>query len=290
MLIPTLTIIESLKKDLFLKSSILHKQNIRPKICTILIGDSKEQESFVSIKKRIGEEVGCLFEFHHLNDETSQDELERLIIQKNLDDTIHGIIVQEPLPAHISGERLYSKILKVKEIEHHRSDSPYLPPIGLATLTGYLYTISQDERSFLLSDKQLQMLKTTISQTKIIVVGKGITGGGPVITTLKYLNIPCQVVSSKTNNAIELINNADTIITAVGKKVIEKTMLKKGVILLNLGLHHDGKRLRGDYFEEEIQDVASYYTKTPGGLGPIDVLYLYNNLIEAAGAQNNISL
>ena len=67
-------------------------------------------------------------------------------------------------------------------------------------------------------------------------------------------------------------------------------MLKKGVILLNLGLHHDGKRLRGDYFEEEIQDVASYYTKTPGGLGPIDVLYLYNNLIEAAGAQNNISL
>ncbi len=81
------------------------------------------------------------------------------------------------------------------------------------------------------------------------------------------------------------IEEADIIITAVGKKVLAADMLKNGVILANVGLRHERGKLKGDYDEKEIKSVASYYTPTPKGIGPIDVLYLFKNLIDAAEFQ-----
>ncbi len=75
------------------------------------------------------------------------------------------------------------------------------------------------------------------------------------------------------------------IITAVGKKVLTPQMLKKGVILINVGLRRENNKLKGDYDEKEIKDIASFYTPTPGGVGPIDVVYLFKNLVDAAKLQ-----
>jgi methylenetetrahydrofolate dehydrogenase (NADP+) / methenyltetrahydrofolate cyclohydrolase len=290
MLIPTAQIIESIKIELKSRVDILKNHGVTPKLCTVLIGESKEQESFVAIKKRVGESLGAQFEFNHLPQGTDETTLQAFLDQKVQEPTINGIIVQEPLPAHIEGKNMYAHISAIKEIEHHRDDSPFLPPIGLAALTGLLATTGQTTKSYILAEKEYTLLKEFVINKSIIVLGAGPTGGAPVYKTLQYLNIPCQVVTSKTVGAQSLLQQADIIISAVGKIVITNSNIKKGVILLNLGLHHDEKRLVGDYYEDIIQDTASWHTKTPGGLGPIDVLYLYSNLINAAAIQHNITL
>jgi len=92
-------------------------------------------------------------------------------------------------------------------------------------------------------------------------------------------------VGSTTPEPEVYIKEADVVITAVGKKIIDPGLLKPGVVLINVGLRRENGKLRGDYEESEIRDIASLYTPTPGGIGPIDVLYLFRNLIEAARIQ-----
>jgi methylenetetrahydrofolate dehydrogenase (NADP+) / methenyltetrahydrofolate cyclohydrolase len=120
------------------------------------------------------------------------------------------------------------------------------------------------------------------------LVGRGLTGGLPIGKALSFLNIPFLNTNSQTTDPHEYYKDADIIISAVGKKIIKKEMLKPNVILLNVGLRKElDESLKGDYEEKEISDIASFYSTTPGGIGPIDVLYLYKNLIDAAKLQLN---
>jgi methylenetetrahydrofolate dehydrogenase (NADP+)/methenyltetrahydrofolate cyclohydrolase len=123
-----------------------------------------------------------------------------------------------------------------------------------------------------------------LSSKKIIVIGKGETGGRPIIQLFKQMGIEPTVIDSKTSDPEQFTKKADIIISAVGKPgVIKPEMIKKNSILISIGLSNgkDGK-LHGDYDEEEIKNIASFYTPTPGGVGPLNVAMLLENLIQAA--------
>lgn len=123
-----------------------------------------------------------------------------------------------------------------------------------------------------------------LKKKSIVIIGKGATGGRPIIKTFRKMGIEPNVIDSKTKNPEDIKKNADIIISAVGKlDVVKKEEIKKGVILLSIGLHKekDGK-LHGDYEEEEIKDIAGFYTPTPGGVGPVNVACLLENLIKAS--------
>lgn len=136
--------------------------------------------------------------------------------------------------------------------------------------------------------------KNWLSSKKIAVVGKGETGGKPIIEMLRKMNIEPSIIDSKTKNKELITKKADIIISAGGKpNVIKPEMIKKGlpagrqgVILIGVGLHRgkDGK-LHGDYDEEKIKNIASFYTPTPGGVGPVNVAMLLENLIKATENQ-----
>lgn len=128
--------------------------------------------------------------------------------------------------------------------------------------------------------------KTWLQSQNIILLGKGPTGGGPILKYLKTLHITPHLIDSKTKDANQLIKQADIIITAVGKNVLKPKSLKQDVILISVGLFKgaDGK-LHGDYEEKEIEHLASFYTPTPGGVGPVNVAMLMDNLITAAEKQ-----
>lgn len=288
MQLPTESIINSIRQELKGKVEMLKKKDIEPLLCTVLIGHSPEQESFVRIKKRVGEELGIKFEFIHLTQSVTCDDIKKTLSDKTNNKSVNGIIVQQPLPESLKECDIYSVINANKEIEGHTEKSPFLPPIGLAALTGWFATTTQNANSYILADKEYSLLKKLSEGKSVVVVGRGITGGAPIYYTLTHLGIRCQVVHSQTPHKDEILKRADVVITAVGKKIITPACIKKGVVLLNLGLSRREGRLRGDYDEEEIASIASFYTKTPGGLGPIDVLYLYKNLITAAGMQHGI--
>ncbi len=122
-----------------------------------------------------------------------------------------------------------------------------------------------------------------LRKQKIAVIGKGETAGRPIIDLLIEKKTKPEVIDSKTPNKEKILKEADIIITAVGKTILTSKQIKKGVILIGVGLYsNENGKLRGDYDNSDVENVASFYSPTPGGVGPVNVACLIENLVKAA--------
>lgn len=287
MKIPGKKIAKVLEKQLKKEVKTLRKKNPL-KLTVILVGRSADQLSFVKIKKEVAKRLGIGFELIHLKSTPSFENFMHTIKSKSDDPTVTGIIIQQPLPSTLSTESLYDYIPLLKEIEAHKKKSSFMPPIGLAILTVLKYIFVNTKLSlslFVDIKKEKNLFKRIFKNKKVVVVGRGITGGIPIGKTLTEARINFININSQTPNPQSYFKEADVIISAVGKKTLTAEMLKEETALINVGLRREAKKLKGDYDEKEIKKIASFYTPTPGGVGPIDVIYLYKNLIEAAKLQ-----
>lgn len=246
----------------------VQKLNAVPHLTIILIGNDLASLVYVRQKKLKGEEIGAKITIKRLLLQTSTPKLIAAIEQLNNDSHVHGIIVQQPLPLDINTRQITESIDPKKDVDGFHSKSKFQPPIAEAVL------------------KILEKVRGAtpgVDAQKIVVIGKGETGGGPIIQAIKRLNIDPIIIDSKTRNPQSITKNADIIISAVGKpNVITSDMIKKGVILISIGMHkeNDGK-LHGDYEENQIKNKASFYTPTPGGVGPVNVAMLLKNLVDS---------
>jgi methylenetetrahydrofolate dehydrogenase (NADP+)/methenyltetrahydrofolate cyclohydrolase len=276
-----------LEKELKKEVAALKKKGRKPHLVAILAGESPEQSSFVAIKRAVAKRIGIQFTFVHLKKIPSFEEFAHILKKYSADPTVNGIIIQQPLPPQLQTDSMYGYIPGEKEIEGHKEKSPFFPPLGLATLTTLKYVFMKYKISpkLLVTLKDIGFLKKNLKNKRIVLIGRGVTGGHPIGKTLGEFHINYLNTNSETYNPHEYYQMADIIITSAGQKVLKATDIKSGVMLLNVGLRHDGTRLVGDYEEKEIKDLASFYTPTPGGIGPIDVLYLYSNLIDATKMQ-----
>lgn len=254
------------------------------KLSTFLIGDAPDQRSYVKIKSDVAQKIGIKFELIHIKSTPSFENFAHKIKEASANPETTGIIIQQPLPAQLSTDSLFDYIDDLKEIEGHKRKTRYVAPLGLAVLTLLKYifgTQKIDKHLFVDINNDKRFFKKVLRNKKIVLVGRGITGGKPIGKTLTDAKINYIGINSKTPESTTYLKEADVIITAVGKKVILPEMLKSGVVLINVGLRRENGKLKGDYDESEVKKIASYYTPTPGGVGPIDVMYLYKNLIEA---------
>lgn len=255
-----------------------------PKLTAFLVGDSADQRSYVKIKSQVAKKIGIQFELVHIKSTPSFEDFAHKIKEASLNSDTTGIIIQQPLPAQLSTDTLFEYISDIKEIEGHKRKTQFVAPIGLAVLTTlkYIYGTQKLDKHLIVNlNKDKKFFKKIFRNKKIVLVGRGVTGGKPIGKTLSDAKINYIGINSKTPEPATYLKEADIIITAVGKKVIHPEVIKPGVILINVGLRRENGKLKGDYEEKEIKNIASYYTPTPGGVGPIDVMYLYKNLIEA---------
>lgn len=288
MKIPTLSIKRVIEKEIRRNVSKLKKRKISPHLVTILIGESSEQESFVAIKKKVASSLGIRFTLIHLKKTPIFEKFANLIKENTQNPDVNGIIIQQPLPPQLQTDTIYNYIPLVKEVEGHRYKSEFNPPVGMAVLTGIKYVFDKQkvDSSIIVTDKDKDFFKKKLKNRKVVLVGRGLTGGLPVGKTLSNFKINYFNVGSKTENQDQYYADADIIITAVGKKILLPEKLKDGVVLINVGLRKETNKLKGDYDENEIKQKASFYTVTPGGIGPIDVLYLFKNLVTATYLQH----
>ena len=286
MLIPTKKIIQELEN--FLKQEFKKFKKKRITLVDILVGNSPEQISFVKIKEKTAHKLGIKFDFFHLKDTPSFQTFMTEVKEKTNDPNTTGIIIQQPLPSQLNTDSLYDYIPLAKEIEGHRKKTTFLPPIGLAVLTiiKNVFLGTTDIKKLVIDVKRDRVFfKKVLRNKKIVIIGRGTTGGFPISKTLTEMKINHITLNSTTPEPDTYLKEADIIISAAGKKVIAAEQLKPGVILINIGLRKDAGVFKGDYDDKEIKDIASYYTTTPGGIGPIDVLYLYYNLLLSAKMQ-----
>lgn len=257
-------------------------------LSVFLVGSAPEQLSFVKIKSAMAKELKINFKLIHLTRTPNFIDFANLLKKEVLNPEVTGIIIQQPLPAQLSTDSIYDYIPLLKEIEGHKRKTEFIFPLGLAvmTLIKYIYYGKRkQDMTFVDMKKDRILFKNVLKSKKIVIVGRGMTGGMPIGKTLGSLNINYISTNSTTVDPESYFKTADLIITATGKKVIKPEMLKPGVVLINTGVRKENGKLKGDYEESEIKDIASFYTPTPGGSGPIDVVYLYKNLIEAAKMQ-----
>lgn len=265
-------VIEKINKDL----KVLSKKGIIPKIVIITLGPETSWKSYVGQKIKLAERLNVIAKHISLSD-TKEETLLTLLKELNNDKNIHGIIVQRPLPPNISRTKIIETINPEKDVDGFKPNSKFTSPIWLA-ISDMLHNVKKSKIDFY----------KWLMQKNIVIVGKGETGGKPIIDFLRKHGLNPIVIDSKTGNANGLLKKADIIISATGKSgIIKKNNIKNRVVLIGIGMHRQESGLEGDYNEEEIEKIASYYSTTPGGVGPLNMAYLFNNLIRAVKIQQN---
>jgi methylenetetrahydrofolate dehydrogenase (NADP+) / methenyltetrahydrofolate cyclohydrolase len=274
-------IAEEIYEDLQKRVGELEQNGVTPHMAVIVATDDPAITSYINQKKKWSDFIGAKMTLFTCPGNVTQETLLAKVMALNNDPEIHGIIIQQPVPAHIEAPLLINAVSPEKDIDGFQEHSKFDVPIVLAVMKilRNIY-MKETERTEETNGEFSNWLRTK----KIVVVGKGATAGGPMMAYLKKHNIEPVIIDSKTPNPHEITKSADIIISAVGKPdVLTPDMLKRGVILIGIGMSMNGEgKLKGDYSGEAIETVASFYTPSPGGTGPVNVAMLLDNLVTAA--------
>lgn len=273
-------IAETLLQKIAAQIGILISQGITPTLAVILVGDDPGSLSYIKQKQKAGERVGIRVVFEHFTDAISPEILESAIAHYNADASVHGLIVQRPVPSFIgSTGNILDSVSIAKDVDGFLPNSPYQVPVarGVMTLLEHAHTSLHDQG--LIQDTFLDWIR----KERIAVIGRGETAGRPIAALLTKMECATSVITSATIHPESILKQSGIIISCVGKKeVIKKSYISNGTILISVGLWRDSAgKLHGDYESDDIQHIASFYTPTPGGVGPVNVASLMQNVVDA---------
>ena len=257
------------------------KFKTRPKLAVILVGNDPASKIYVRNKSKACEEVGINYEEHVLEETTKMEDLLQLIDRLNSDDSINGILLQAPLPKHLEINRAFEEISPIKDVDGFN-------PINVGKLLiGEEAFISCTPYGII---KMLEEYNIPIQGKNAVVVGRSNIVGKPLAQCLLNKNATVIICHSKTENLSNYTKNADILISAVGKaNLITADMVKEGATVIDVGMNrNDNGKLCGDVDFENVKEIASYITPVPGGVGPMTITMLMNNVIKAYKMQNNI--
>jgi methylenetetrahydrofolate dehydrogenase (NADP+) / methenyltetrahydrofolate cyclohydrolase len=256
----------------------IQTKHLHPHMEVLLVGDNTSSLSYIRQKKRAADYIGATLHVNQLPITTTNAEFHTLLTNYNTDPRVHGIIIQLPLPTESAiSDHMVHSVHKQKDIDGFTHNSPYRVPVANAVVT-ILETIHTKQQN----DIHTDYLSWLRNQT-IVVVGKGKTAGQPIRTLLESLTIPIVGIDRSTPEPKSILEKASIIISCTGvPTTIQKDSVKENAILISVGLSLQPDGLHGDYEEQDIREKASFYTPTPGGVGPVNVACLMKNLVQAA--------
>ena len=257
----------------------LKNNGINPKLAVIMVGDDPASKVYVRNKSRACEEVGIEYEEFILKDETTQEKLIELIKKLNNDKTTNGILLQSPIPKHLNINEAFKAITYMKDVDGFTPSSVGKLCIGEDTF------ISCTPYGVM---KMFEEYNIDLTGKDVVILGRSNIVGKPLIQCCLQKNATVTVCHSKTKNLAEHTKRADVVISAIGQsKFVKEDMVKDGAVIIDVGINRgeDGK-LTGDVDFENVEKKASYITPVPGGVGPMTIAMLMNNVIKAAKEQS----
>ena len=242
---------------------------------TILVGDDPGSVAYVEGKHRDCAEVGIKSIKVNLPATSNTSEVIAAVNALNTDPSCTGFIVQLPLPVGVDTQKVLSAINPVK-------DADGLTPNNLGNLVlGFNSVVACTPKAIV---ALLAEYKINLSGVKVLVIGRGMTVGRPlsILLSQKQINATVTLAHSASRNLTELIKESDVVIAAMGSaQFIKAKMVKKGSVLVDVGITRDGNQLVGD-FDPKVIEVASAFAPMPGGVGPMTRVMLLKNVIELA--------
>ena len=266
------------KESVKVRADELKKFGVEPTLAVVLVGEDKASQTYVRAKEKACNEYGIKSVAHRLSENTTQNELLALINVLNLDDSIHGILVQLPLPKHIDTNVVLAAIDPRKDV-----DGFHAVNVGklVSGLDGFVPCTPLGVMEI------LKEYGIEVAGLNAVVIGRSNIVGKPMANLLLNASATVTVTHSKTKNLKEICKNADLIVAAIGKPFFLKTdMVKDGAVVVDVGINRlDDGRLVGDVDFDEVAPKCSYITPVPGGVGPMTIAMLLNNTILAAQAK-----
>ena len=263
------------------EAAALKEKGIEPCLAVVLVGDNSASKVYVSNKEKACAAVGIRSVSHVLPEATTEEELLRLIDELNADQSVHGILVQMPVPKHIDDRKVIMAIRPDKDVDCFH-------PVNV----GYLHT---GAKGFLPCTPAgiIELIKRsghTIEGKNCVIIGRSNIVGKPVAMLLMQENGTVTICHSKTKDLAGICRGADIIVSATGKvNTVTADMVKEGAIIIDVGMNRNAEgKLCGDVDFENVKEVAGAITPVPGGVGPMTIAMLMKNCNTAARIQNGL--
>ena len=266
----------SIREDLAKEVAALKKdKGLVPKLVVILVGEDPASQVYVRNKEKACEKAGILGETKRLPAKTSQNELESLIKTLNKDKSVHGILVQLPLPKGLDPIAALNVINPAKDVDG-------LHPLNM----GKLLRGEDPLFSACTPSGIMELILSTGQEIKgknAVVVGRSNIVGKPMAIMLLAKHATVTICHSRTKNLPEITKNADILVASVGSThIIQGNMVKNGAIVIDVGMNRLNGKLVGDVEFDTAKEVAGYITPVPGGVGPMTIAMLLKNTLISA--------
>jgi methylenetetrahydrofolate dehydrogenase (NADP+) / methenyltetrahydrofolate cyclohydrolase len=275
-IIDGLAVSNHIKNDLKNEISELRTKGVIPCLATILIGSDPPSLVYINNKQKAANSIGIRTLDYRLDTAVSQTELIRLIEKLNLDSTVHGILIQLPLPEHLDKYHVINMVDPMKDVD------------GLTSINSGLLL---NNKTNLIPCTPLGIMelfrfyKIQLDGANVLIINRSNLVGKPLASLLLGKNSTVTISHSHTNNLKFFSQNADIVITAVGNRnsfVLTPDMVNNGAIIIDVGTNRVDGKLCGDVDFERIREKASYITPVPGGVGPMTICMLLRNTVEAS--------
>ena len=245
-----------------------------PRIDILLVGDDYASQMYVNMKEKKALDLGISVNVHNFEKDINENDLVKLISQLNNDKSVDGIMVQLPMPEHINESKVLESILPSKDVDGltstnlgklFKNDSSAIAP---ATAKGVI--------------KLLDKYDIQIEGKNAVVVGRGDISGLPIAAMLQNRNATITICHSHTQNLKDICKHADILVSSIGRaEYINSEYVKNGSAVIDVGTNRSsGGKLVGDVGFNSVKDIAGYITPVPGGVGPMTIACLFDNLIE----------
>lgn len=272
---------DQIKEEAALEAQELQRQGITPCLAVVLVGNDPASMVYVNNKKKACEKVGILSRSYELPEDTEEKDLLALVEQLNMDNSVHGVLVQLPLPPQIDEEKVILAVDPKKDVDcfHplnvgllHTGQKGFLP----CTPAGVLELIERSGHP--------------IEGKRCVVIGRSHNVGKPTAMLLLQKNGTVTICHSKTKDLKGICKEADILVSAVGKlHTVTKDMVKEGAVVIDVGMNrNENGKLCGDVDFDDVCEVAGAVSPVPGGVGLMTVAMLMKNCITAAKLQNGL--
>lgn len=264
----------------------LKARGIQPGLVFVRVGEDPASKVYVGMKEKKSAQLGIRSETKVLPESTTEAELLALIAQLNADSSVHGILVQAPLPRHISETKVYSTVLPQKDVDGFHPEN--VGKLMLGDTSGFLPCTPAGVHELLIRSN----VKT--SGAEVVVLGRGNIVGKPMAAILlqkhPHANATVTICHSQSRHIAEHCRRADIIVAALGSpEFVKADMVKPGVVVMDVGVNRipdpsakGGSRLVGDVDFANVQPIAGKITPNPGGVGPMTIAMLMQNTVRAA--------
>ena len=254
----------------------LKSEGITPCLATILVGENLASTTYVKNKQKACADVGIITKDHKLPESFSQQKMNSLVDLLNNDDSVHGILIQLPLPKQLDEFSTTSRISPIKDVDG-------LTPYSVGLLSSGKAILKPCTPSGIM--EMFDYYKIDLAGKHAVIINRSNLVGKPLYHLLLEKNATVTTCHSKTQNLKEHCQNADILITAIGdrtKFILTADMVKEGAVVIDVGISRENGKIAGDIDYEEIVKKASFVTPVPGGVGPMTVAMLLKNTVTAA--------